>query len=233
MADPANVAGMSRYGIGTAGTLGVSMPALRAMAREARRRAGPRERHALALALWDSGVHEARILAALVDEPGRVTEAQAERWAKDLDSWDVCDQLCSNLLDRTSFAWKKAVAWAGREEPFVKRAGFALMAALAVHDREAPDAAFEPLLALAEREAGDQRNFVKKAVNWALRQIGKRSPHLCRRAVAVARRIAKKDSKAARWIAADALRELAAATAQGRPARLRAGRRVSRRSRRA
>jgi 3-methyladenine DNA glycosylase AlkD len=232
MADPANVAGMARYGISTAGTLGVSMPALRAMAREARRRAGPRERHTLALALWDSGVHEARILAALVDEPGLVTQAQAERWAKDLDSWDVCDQLCSNLLDRTSFARKKAVAWAGREEPFVKRAGFALMAALSVHDKEARDTAFEPLLALAEREAGDERNFVKKAVNWALRQIGKRSPYLCRRAVAAGRRIAKKDSKAARWIAADALRELTAAAAQGRLARVRAGRRVSSRARR-
>jgi 3-methyladenine DNA glycosylase AlkD len=221
LADPAKVAGMARYGIHSAGTLGVQIAELRPMARELR--SGSREeRHALALALWDSGVHEARILAAMVDDPALVTDAQAERWAGDLDSWDVCDQLCANLLDRTPLAWRKARAWSEREEPFVKRAGFALMARLAVHDRRARDADFVPLLGLAESEAGDDRNYVKKAVSWALRQIGKRSPGLRRRAMAVARRVARQSSRSARWIASDVLRELDRA-APGR-ARSRGGR---------
>jgi 3-methyladenine DNA glycosylase AlkD len=215
LADPANVAGMARYGISTAGTLGVQVVELRRMAREIRR-GSPDERHLLALALWDSGVHEARILAALVDDPALVAEAQAERWAGDLDSWDVCDQLCGNLLCRVPFAWEKARAWAGREEPFVKRAAFALMTQLAVHDREAPDAAFLPFLRLAEREAGDDRNYVKKAVSWALRQIGKRSPGLRRSAMASARRMARQGSRPARWIASDVLRELERRRRSGR-----------------
>jgi len=214
LADPAKVSGMARYGISTAGTLGVQVAELRRIAREIRR--GTREeRHALALALWDSGVHEARILAALVDDPALVTAAQAERWAGDLDSWDVCDQLCANLLDRAPFAFGKARAWAEREEPFVKRAGFALMARLAVHERKAPDADFVPFLELAENEAGDDRNPVKKAVSWALRQIGKRTPGLRRRAMAVARRIARQGSRSARWIASDVLRELDRAAPRG------------------
>ncbi len=217
LADPVNVAGMARYGISSAGTLGVEMVALRGMASEVRRSA-PSERHALAGELWRSGVHEARILAALVDEPELVGDAQAERWARDLDSWDVCDQLCLNLLRRTGFAWEKAAAWARREEPFVKRAGCVLMATLAVHAKEEGDERFLPFLALAEGQACDGRNFVRKAVSWAVRQIGKRSPALRRAAVATARRMGRGESKAARWVSRDALRDLDPVSAgAGRP----------------
>jgi 3-methyladenine DNA glycosylase AlkD len=201
-ANPANVAGMARYGINSENTLGVSIPSLRAMAK----RIGTD--HALARELWASGIHEARILAGLVDDFAMVTAAQLERWAKDLDSWDVCDGVCSSLFDKTPFAWDKAVEWSSRSEEFVKRAGFVLMAALAVHDKQAPDERFREFFPLIEREAVDERNFVKKAVNWALRQIGKRNRALNRDAIAAAKRIRKIDSKSARWIAADALREL-------------------------
>jgi len=201
-ANPANVAGMARYGISLVNTLGVSVPVLRAMAK----RIG--NDHALARELWASGIHEGRSLAGLIDDPGSVTEAQMERWVKDFDSWDVCDGVCSNLFDRTPFAYEKAVAWSSRSGEFVKRAGFVLMAALAVHDKKAPDGRFREFLPLIEREAVDERNFVKKAVNWALRQIGKRNRALNRDAIAAAKRIRKIDSRSARWIAADALREL-------------------------
>jgi 3-methyladenine DNA glycosylase AlkD len=202
LADPANVAGMARYGINPENTLGVSIPRLRAMAKEIGRD------HGLALELWASGIHEARILAGLVDDPAMVAAAQLERWVGDFDSWDVCDGVCGNLFDRTPFAWEKAAAWSARSEEFVKRAGFVLMAALAVHDKKAPDERFRNFLPLIEREAADERNFVKKAVNWALRQIGKRNRALNRDAIAAAKRIRKIDSRSARWIAADALREL-------------------------
>jgi 3-methyladenine DNA glycosylase AlkD len=151
-----------------------------------------------------------------VDEPAKVTEAQLERWARDFDSWDICDGVCSNLFDRTPFARGKAIEWSARREEYVKRAGFVLMAALAVHDKKAPDALFREFLPLIEREATDERNFVKKAVNWALRQIGKRNGALNRDAIAAAKRIRRIDSKAARWIAADALRELQSAAVQER-----------------
>jgi 3-methyladenine DNA glycosylase AlkD len=201
MANPANVAGMARFGINPSQTLGVSMPALRQMAR------GPRD-HALAEALWQSGIHEARILAALVDDHARVTPEQMERWVLDFDSWDVCDQVCSNLFDRTPYAVEKAHAWSQRPEEFVKRAGFVLMAALAVHDKQASDAVFLDFLPAITREAADGRNFVKKAVNWALRQVGKRNPALRAAAIAAARQIRTQDSPSARWVAADALKEL-------------------------
>ena len=209
-ADADNVAGMARFGISAQGTLGVSMPVMRDMAREVERelKTQPETLHELAAGLWTSGVHEARILAALVDVPALVTPEQADAWVADLDSWDVCDQLCGNLLDRTSFAWGKPEEWAGRDEEFVKRAGFVLMCGLAVHDKAASDAAFEPFLSLCEREAGDDRNFVRKAVNWAVRQIGKRDARLNGLAIAAAERIREQGSKSARWIAADALREL-------------------------
>ena len=200
--NPHNVAGMARFGINPRNTLGVSIPQLRGIARHAGKD------HRLARELWASGIHEARILAALVDDPARVTEAQMERWVKDFDSWDVCDQVCSNLFDKTAYAHRKAVAWSKRDEEFVKRAGFVLMAALAVHDKSAPDAAFRKFLPLITRGATDERNFVKKAVNWALRQIGKRNAALNRAASATAREIQRIDSRAARWVAADALREL-------------------------
>jgi len=200
-AKPENVAGMARFGINPQGTLGVSIPVIRALAH------GRRD-HALAQQLWDSGIHEARILAAMVDDPALVTDEQMEAWVLDFDSWDVCDQVCLNLFDRTPMAFEKATQWAGREEEFVKRAGFALMACLAWHDKQTPDEKFITLLPLIRREAHDKRNYVKKAVNWALRQIGKRSRALNQAAIETAREIQQIDSTAAHWVARDALREL-------------------------
>lgn len=201
-ANPANVAGMARYGISTRNTLGVSIPFIRQLARTHRRQ------HELALALWASDLHEARILATLVDDPQQVTAGQMESWVKELDSWDICDQLCNNLFRRTPHARAKALMWSRRKAEFVRRAGYVLMACLAVHDKAATDRDFEPFFAAIRRGATDERNFVRKAVNWALRQIGKRNPTLRRRAIAVAREVAALDTKSARWIAADALREL-------------------------
>ena len=197
-----NIAGMARFGINPHNTYGISIPTLRRIARQSGKD------HRLALDLWKSGIHEARILAALVDVPEQVTAAQMERWVKDFDSWDVCDQVCSNLFDKTPFAYRQAMAWSRREEEFVKRAGFALMAALAWHDKAGSDAAFRKFLPAIKRGATDERNFVKKAVNWALRQIGKRNRALNRATIATAHEIQRIDSPAARWIAADALREL-------------------------
>jgi len=202
LANPANAAGMARFGINPDNTLGISVAELRKLAR------GLHD-HALAQQLWDTGIHEARILAALVDVPADVDEAQMERWVVDFDSWDVCDQVCFHLFDRTPYAVPKANAWSARPEEFVKRAGFALMASLAVHDKKAPDDLFLGFLPVIRREAGDRRNFVKKAVNWALRGIGKRNPALRQAAIDTARLIQQENnSSAARWVAADALREL-------------------------
>ena len=197
-----NVEGMARYGINRRGALGVPMPVLRALAR----RIGPD--HALAERLWRTGGHEARILAGLIAEPMKLTGAWMEHWVRGFDSWDVCDQVCSNLFDKSPMAWAKARVWAGREEEFVKRAGFVLMAALSVHDKKAPDAVFRAFFPLIRREARDERNFVKKAVNWALRQIGKRNERLRVTAIKTAQSIRRLKSRSARWIAADALREL-------------------------
>ncbi|HEV8573062.1 MAG TPA: DNA alkylation repair protein [Actinomycetota bacterium] len=195
-------AGMARFGIHTKSALGVPVAVLRPMARRAGRD------HAVAEALWASGIHEARILASMVDEPGRVTAAQMEAWARDFDSWDLVDQCCANLFGRTPMAYRMAERWAGRRAEFVKRAGYALMASLAVKDKEAPDAPFEHFLGIIERAADDDRNFVRKAVNWALRQIGKRNHRLRGRAVRTAERILAQGTRSARWIATDALREL-------------------------
>lgn len=201
-ADPANVEGMTRFGIRGADVLGgPNLPTLRRIGRRLGR--DP----ALAQALWNSGVHEARLLATLVADPGAVTRTQADTWVVGVDSWDVCDQLCSNLLDRTPFVDELITAWTGRDEEFVKRAGFALIAAVAVHDKAAPDARFLAFLGLIEREAGDGRNFVRKAVNWALRQIGKRNAALNAAAIGSAERIAT-GFRSGRWVGSDALREL-------------------------
>jgi 3-methyladenine DNA glycosylase AlkD len=201
-ANPANVAGMARYGIHSKGTLGVPMPVLRKLAKEA----GPS--HELAAELWASGIHEARILATLIDDPARVTGRQMDRWVSDLDSWDVCDQACQNLFRYTPSAFAKAAQWTRARREFVRRAGFSLMAGLAVKARTASDAQFEAFFPLIAEAAADDRNVVKKAVNWALRQIGKRNPTLCAKAIATAQEICNRDSCAARWIATDALREL-------------------------
>jgi len=207
--NPVNVAGMARFGINSGNTLGISMPMIRDLAKEISHDPELRPNvHSLALELWDTKVHEARILAGLIDNPADVTEVQMEKWVKEFDSWDVCDQVCSNLFDRTEFAIKKVEQWSKRKEEFVKRAGFVLMAALAVHDKDADNKTFEKFLPIIKREASDERNFVRKAVNWALRGIGKRNLNLNKAAIKTAKEIQKIDSNTARWIAADALREL-------------------------
>lgn len=193
---------MRRFGIRVDNAKGVSAPALHALARKIGRS------HLLAGQLWASAIFEARVVAALIDEPDKVTRAQMDRWARDLDSWAVCDACCCYLFRKTPFAWDKAVQWAGRKPEFVKRAGFALMAYLAVHDTEAADERFARLLPVIERESDDDRPFVRKAVNWALRQIGKRNARLHPTAVEAAERIWRRGTRSARWIAADALREL-------------------------
>ncbi len=202
MENPSNREGMARYGIRTEHALGVSMPALRGIAKEIGKD------HIIAVNLWESGIHEARILACLIDDPDHVSEEQMEAWVQDFDSWDLCDQCCSNLFDRTPYARQKAVEWAGSEDEFVKRAGFVLMAALSVHDKKAGDAVFLAFLPLIRKASSDERNFVKKAVNWALRQIGKRNRQLNRAAIDIAGELAAAESRSARWIGRDALREL-------------------------
>jgi 3-methyladenine DNA glycosylase AlkD len=193
---------MGRFGINTRNALGVTVTELRGLARRIGRD------HDLAAALWQSEIHEARLLATMVDEPSSVTEGQMERWVSDITSWDLCDQLCGNLFDRTPYAFEKALGWSRRDEEFVKRAGFALMATSAVHRKDVSDARFEVFLPAISAQATDDRNYVKKAVSWALRQIGKRSPSLNRKAIATAREIERIDARAARWIARDVLREL-------------------------
>ena len=200
--NPKNIEGMARFGINSANTLGVSMPVLRDMAKKIGKK------HDLALKLWSSGIHEARILAALVDEPGKVTGDQMDSWTGDFDSWDVCDQVCMNLFDKTPFAQKKVFEYSSRKEEFVKRTSFALMASLAFHHKSMPDDDFKKFFPLIKKAATDERNFVRKAVNWGLRQIGKRNLALNNEAIKVAEEIQKIDSKAARWIANDAIREL-------------------------
>lgn len=210
LAGPCDLEELARYGIRSKVILGVRTPDLVALAR----RIG--KDHRLALALWRTGVYEARHLAVLVDEPDKVTEAQMERWAKDFDNWAVCDGACLHLFDRTRFAYGKALEWTAREEEFVKRAGFALMAVLAVHDKGAPDSVFLRWLPAIVRESTDERLYVKKAVNWALRQVGKRNLRLNKVAVATAVKISRIDSKSARWVASDALRELRGEAVQER-----------------
>jgi len=201
---------MARFGIDTIRAVGVTVTELRRFARDLG------HDHELAAALWASGVHEARLLASLVDEPAMVSEAQMEAWVADLDSWDVCDGVCGNLFDRTPFALDKAVEWSSREPEFEKRAAFALMASAAVHRKDLPDAAFASLLPVIRAQAIDERNYVKKAVSWALRQIGKRSSGLNVRAIRTAEQIERIDSRAARWVARDALRELRSDAVQAR-----------------
>jgi 3-methyladenine DNA glycosylase AlkD len=205
-----NVEGMARFGIRARNVYGVSKPKMDVLAK----RIG--KDHQLALQLWNSGVHDARILAGMVDEIKLVTPAQMDHWVRDFDNWDVCDGTCCHLFAHTTLAWQKAVAWSVKSAEFQKRAGFALMAYLAVHDKRAADRRFLKLLPAIRREACDGRNFVRKAVSWALRQIGKRNLRLNLAAVREAERTRKMDSAAARWIAADALRELRSEAVQRR-----------------
>jgi len=208
-----NVEGMARFGIRAEIVYGVSKPRLDQMARRIGRD------HDLAKELWASGVHDARLLGVLISEPLKVTAGQMERWARDFDNWDVCDGACCHLFAFAAPAWKKAVEWSSRKEQFVKRAGFALIAYLAYKDRTAPNSKFLRFLGIIRREACDDRHFVKKGVNWALRNIGKRNKALNRAAIRTARQLRGLDSAAARWIAADALRELTSPSVRRRLAK--------------
>jgi 3-methyladenine DNA glycosylase AlkD len=210
LASPRDREGMARFGINTTTALGIGVTSLRRVGRPIGKD------HHLALGLWDTKIHEARILASIVDDPSAVTEEQMEAWAGGFDSWDLVDQCCSNLFDKTPFAWDKAVEWSSRDEEFVKRAGYSLMACLAVHDKSAPDSKFKTLFPHIRLGATDERNFVKKSVSWALRQIGKRNARLNTLAIDEAEKIRVLDSKAARWIASHASRELTSQKVQSK-----------------
>ena len=194
---------LGRFGIVAEKFFGVSMANLKVLAKRLGRR------HDLAAALWDTGWYEARMLATLVDEPEHVTAAQMDRWCRDFDNWGICDTACFHLFDRTPHAWRKVAAWSGRRDEFAKRAAFALLACLALHDKQASDEVFLECLPLIEREASDERNFVKKAVSWALRSIGERSLTLNTAAAALANGLAASADATPRWIGKDVLRELA------------------------
>ena len=202
--DAVHLEGMKRYGIDNSKALGVAMPKVRQLAKEIKKD------QALSLALWVTGIHECRILASMIGDPKLVTPEQMDKWVADFHSWDVCDQVCGNLFDRTEFAIGKAIEYSSSEQEYIKRAGFVLMAEFAVHDKKADNKVFIGLLPVIERESWDDRNFVKKAVNWALRQIGKRNPELRIAAITCANRILLQNTKAAKWIATGALKELSA-----------------------
>jgi len=201
-ANPKNIEGMARFGINSKNSLGVSIPDLRKLAKEIGKD------HVLAQKLWDSKIHEAKILASMIDEPKLVTKKQADQWIKDFDSWDVCDQVCMNLFDKTSFAFERAILWTKNTAEFEKRAGFALMASLAFYDKSFSDEKFLKFFPLIKKYSIDERNFVRKAINWALRQIGKRNINLNKQAIELAKEIQNINSKSARWIAYDAIKEL-------------------------
>ena len=202
--------GLARYGLPSEHAFGVTVSDLKVVAKRLGRN------HELAAALWDSGWHEARILSSFVDEPERVTPAQMDRWARDFDNWGICDSVCFHLFDRTPHAWRKVSRWADRKEEFVKRAAFALLWGLSVHDKQAKDTPFLEGLRLVERAATDDRHYVKKAVNMSLRAIGKRNPGLNSAAVEVARRLADSPQPSPRWVGKDALKELTGASVKRR-----------------
>jgi 3-methyladenine DNA glycosylase AlkD len=216
LADPRVREKMAYFGVNVPKAHGISAPVLNALARRIGRD------HDLAKQLWDSGIHEARILAALIGESRKLTAGEMDRWARSFDAWDVVDAACCYLFAFAAPAWRKADAWSRRKEEFVKRAAFSLVAYLSYKDKQAPDAAFQRFLRTIERESHDERNFVRKAVNWALRNIGKRNLRLNRAAIRTAERIRRQDSRSARWIAADALRELKSDPVQARLRRKRA-----------
>ena len=201
---------MAGFGIPPGNAFGVPMAAMQQLAK----RLG--QDHTLAAALWATGQYEARIVAAYVDEPARVTPGQMDRWCRDFDNWGICDTVCFVLFDHTPHAFAKVALWSRRREEFVKRAAFALLASLALHDKMAGDKPFVACLPLIERAAADERNFVKKGVSWALRSVGRRSPSLNEEAVAVARRLAASPEAAPRWIGKGALRELTSAAVKKR-----------------
>ena len=202
LSNPDNVAGMARFGVHARKVYGIPLPQLKHLARQVGKD------HRLAQELWSSGAHEARLLACFIENPAEVTRRQMERWAGDFDNWAVCDSCCLHLFAKVPFAQEKAAAWCIRTREFVKRAGFSMMAVLAVHDKDANDSLFLQWLRLIKDASNDERNVVKKAVNWALRQIGKRNLRLNEAAIRTAKAVQKLDSSSARWIAADALKEL-------------------------
>lgn len=204
--NPANIAGMARFGIVTKKAFGVSAPVLKSLAKDVKKQA--EDRHKLALELWETEIHEARIIAYLIDDPKQVTPEQMESWAADFDNWAICDGACGHLFCRTEFAYQKVFEWSAREEEFIKRAGIVLIAWLAVHDKNADDEQIAQFLPILENKSDDDRNFIKKAINWSLRQIGKRNLNLNKLAVETAKKIKARNTRSARWIAADALREL-------------------------
>ena len=210
MSNPAAVAGMARFGINPQGTLGVPIPRLRALARELGRD------HRLARELWSTRIHEARILASMVADPDRTSVDLMNRWAAGFDSWDVCDQVVMNLFRWTPHAYARASSWSRDKRPFVKRAAFALMAALASGDRTAAEGRFVHFLGIIRREAADERDIVKKAINWALRGIGKRTLALHARSLKLARELSRSPYPAARWVGRDAVRELSSAATLAR-----------------
>jgi len=208
--NPENVKGMARFGINAKNNLGIKVTTLRKIAREIGKD------HELALKLWDSKIQDARMLAAHIDEPEKVTEEQMEKWVADFDSWNVCDNACGHLFDKTKYGYQKALEWSERKEEYVKRAGFALMAWIAVHDKKADDNKFDLFFKAILKQSTDNRNYVKKSVNWALRNIGKRNLVLNKKALNYAEKIKKINSKSAKWIASDALRELKSEKIQDR-----------------
>jgi len=210
LAKPENVEGMRHFGMLGENRLGIAIPELRRLAKE------HGKDHAMALSLWHSGIPEARILASMIEDPQEVSVYQVEEWVSGFNSWDVCDQVCMNLLEKVPSAVARIPAWAAREEEFVRRTAFSLMACLAWHDKKASNDSFIAYFPLIKQAAVDERNFVKKAVNWALRNIGKRNPALNQAAISLAEDLQQMDSKSARWIAADALRELRSDAVQKR-----------------
>ncbi len=197
-----NIEGMKRFAITGKEVYGVPMPELRKIAKEAGKN------HKLALKLWDSGIYEGRILACMIEDPKKITKKQADKWVGEFDSWAICDCCCGDLIDKTDFAYKKVKEWAKSDKEFVRRAAFATIAWLAVHDKKAGDKKLEQFLPLIKKYSTDERNFVKKAVNWSLRQIGKRNKKLNKKAIKLAEEMERNENKTARWIAKDALREL-------------------------
>jgi len=201
-ANTKSVEDMAKFGMTPTNRLGISVPVMRKLAKQIGKN------HNVAMELWDSQIPEAQIVAALIAEPEKLTEEQMEHWVKDINSWDVCDQVCMNLFDKSPIAWKKIYEWSEREEEFVKRTAFSLIAVIAWHDKTLIDKKLIELFPLIKRESTDERNFVKKAVNWALRHIGKKNQNLNKSAIKLAKEIKQIDSKSARWIANNAIREL-------------------------
>lgn len=197
-----NLAGMARYGINVTKAFGLNVPLIRAMAKKIGKN------HELALELWETGYHEARHIAAMIDDPKLVTKTQMNKWVRDFNSWDICDGTCSNLFRKTPFAIEKIFEWTEKKDEFVRRAGFSLIAYVAVHNKTRDDKEFLEFFRTIKKHSTDERNFVKNAVNWSLRQIGKRSEFLNKEVLKLAKEIQALDSKSARWIANDAIREL-------------------------